>query len=379
MAEAAITPEDLRAAVAAGHLTEAQAAGLTALAQVRAERRATMPRIDEPFELFRGFNEIFVSIGLILLFSGLGFFAPDRQLSALVGGAASTSAVSSSAAVAFGWAVFMGVLIWALSEYFTRRRRMIAPSIVLVLYLAFTLGTNGAVTMANLAGLDSIQALITAFTIAALAAIAFHLRFRLPFALFPAGICALAAALGTTGLVDEAGLERLTREGPSVFVDIGTGTAFPLVTLVFGLAGFALAMHHDLRDPHRVTRHAACAFWLHLLAAPAIVNTAAFTLYSSGGTVATTGLIVFLLAMAAVAVAIDRRSFLLSGIGYVALMLIGLGHGNFPLVLILLGALILGLGAGWVPLRSALMRALPAFPAKDRLPPYARSGAEVGA
>jgi hypothetical protein len=374
VAEAAITPEDLRAAVAAGHLTEAQAAGLTVLAQVRAERRATMPRIDEPFELFRGFNEIFVSIGLILLFAGLGFFAPDRQLSALVGGAA-----SPSAGVAFGWAVFMGALIWALSEYFTRRRRMIAPSIVLVLYLAFTLGTNGAVAMANLAGLDSIQALIAAFTIAALAAIAFHLRFRLPFALFPAGICALAAALGTTGLVDEAGLQRLTHEGPSVFVDIGTGAAFPLVTLVFGLAGFALAMHHDLRDPHRVTRHAACAFWLHLLAAPAIVNTAAFTLYSSGGTVATAGLIVFLLAMAAVAVAIDRRSFLLSGIGYVALMLIGLGHGNFPLVLILLGILILGLGAGWVPLRSALMRALPAFPAKDRLPPYARSGTVVGA
>ncbi len=374
MAEAAITPEDLRAAVAAGHLTEAQAAGLTALAQIRAERRATMPRIDEPFELFRGFNEIFVSIGLILLFAGLGFFAPDRQLSALVGGAA-----SPSAGVAFGWAVFMGALIWALSEYFTRRRRMIAPSIVLVLYLAFTLGTNGAVATASLGGLDSIQALIAAFTIAALAAIAFHLRFRLPFALFPAGICALAAALGTTGLVDEAGLQRLTHEGPSVFVDIGTGAAFPLVTLVFGLAGFALAIHHDLRDPHRVTRHAACAFWLHLLAAPAIVNTAAFTLYSSGGTVATTGLIVFLLAMAAVAVAIDRRSFLLSGIGYVALMLIGLGHGNFPLVLILLGILILGLGAGWVPLRSALMRALPAFPAKDRLPPYARSGTVVGA
>ena len=76
-------------------------------------------------------------------------------------------------------------------------------------------------------------------------------------------------------------------------------------------------MRHDLRDPHRVTRHAACAFWLHLLAAPAIVNTAAFTLYASSGATATAGLIVFLLAMTAVALVIDRRSFLLSGIGYV--------------------------------------------------------------
>ena len=205
MAEVALTPEDLRAAVAAGHLTEAQAAGLTALAQARAGQRAAMPKIDEPFELFRGFNEIFVSIGLILLFAGLGFFAPNRQLSVLVG-----TEASSNAGTAFGWAVFMGVLIWALSEYFTRRRRMIAPSIVLVLYLAFNLGTNGAVGLASLGGFDIIETLIAAFTIAALAAAAFHLRFRLPFALFPAGVCTLAAALAATGLVDEAGLERLT-------------------------------------------------------------------------------------------------------------------------------------------------------------------------
>ena len=59
MADPSLTPEDLRAAVATGHLTEAQAAGLIALAQARAGRRAATPKIDEPFELFRGFNEIF--------------------------------------------------------------------------------------------------------------------------------------------------------------------------------------------------------------------------------------------------------------------------------------------------------------------------------
>jgi len=233
------------------------------------------------------------------------------------------------------------------------------------------LGSGGGLALIGLAGLDSIEVLIAAFAIAASAAAAFHLRFGLPFALFPAGACALGAALTAAGLIDETGLERLSVEGLSVFVDINAGTVFPLVTLVFGLAGFALAMRHDLRDPHRVTRHAACGFWLHLLAAPAIVNTAAFTLYASGGTVATVGLIVFLLAMTAVALVIDRRSFLLSGIGYVAVLLIGLGEGNLPLVLIFLGALILGLGAGWVGLRARLMRALPGFPGKGRLPPYA--------
>ncbi len=368
MAEVALTPEDLRAAVATGHLTEAQAAGLTALAQERAGRRAAMPKIDEPFELYRGFNEIFVSIGVVLLLFGLGFFAPDNLLSAF--------RFSSPAQVvpAAGWTVFMGALIWALAEYFTRRRRMVAPSIILVLYLTYTLGTGGAHTLIGLAGLDATQALTAAFAIAALAAAAFHLRFGLPFALFPTGACTLGVALTAAGLLDETGLDQLNDEGLSVLVDIGAGAAFPLVTLVFGLAGFALAMRHDLRDPHRITRHAACAFWLHLLAAPAIVNTAAFTLYSSDGAVATIGLIVFLLAMAAVALVIDRRSFLLSGIGYVAaLMIVGLGDQNFAVVLILLGVLILGLGAGWVPLRAALMQALPGFPGKDRLAPYALS------
>ena len=368
MSDAALSPDDLRAAVAAGHLSEAQAAGLTSLAQERAGRRAAMPKIDEPFELYRGFNEIFVSIGVILLLSGLGFFLPGSTIFDF------ESTGASFAASYTGVSVFMSVLIWALSEYFTRRRRMIAPSIVLVLYLTYTLGTGGAFALISLAGVDSIQPLIAAFTVGTLAAAAFYLRFRLPFALFPAGVCTLAAALTAVGLVDEGALDRFKDEGWSVFVDIGAGTAFPLVTLVFGLAGFALAMRHDLRDPHRVTRHAACGFWLHLLAAPAIVNTAAFTLYASGGGAATAGLVVFLLAMAAVALVIDRRSFLLSGIGYVAVLLvIGLGDQNFAVVLILLGVLILGLGAGWVGLRAALMRALPEFPGKDRLPPYAVS------
>ena len=369
MTEATLTPGDLRAAVAAGHLTEAQAAGLIALAQVRAGRRAAMPRTDEPFELFRGFNEIFVTIGVILLLRGLSYLAPGDQIYILTGGA-----LSEGLGATLVWGAFMGALIWALAEYFTRRRRMIAPSIVLVVHLTYTLGSSGGLALYGLAVLDRIEAVIAAFAIAALAATVFHLRFRLPFALFPAGVCTLAAALTAAGLVDEEGLARVGREGLGVFVDMGAGTAFPLVTLVFGLAGFALAMRYDLRDPHRVTRHAASAFWLHLLAAPAIVNTAAFTLYASGGAASTVGLIVFLLAMTLVALVIDRRSFLLSGIGYVAaLMLLGLGAGSLALVLIFLGVLILGLGAGWVGLRAALMRALPGFPGKDRLPPYLAS------
>ena len=63
--------DDLRAGVQAGILTEAQAASLAVLIQSRAGQRAAMPAEDEPFEFFKGFSEIFISIGLIILLSGV--------------------------------------------------------------------------------------------------------------------------------------------------------------------------------------------------------------------------------------------------------------------------------------------------------------------
>jgi hypothetical protein len=66
-----MTPEDLRAAVAAGIIDERKLARLKALADDRGGRRAALPAEDEPFEFFRGFSEIFISIGLIILLSGV--------------------------------------------------------------------------------------------------------------------------------------------------------------------------------------------------------------------------------------------------------------------------------------------------------------------
>ena len=59
-----IDTDDIRAAVGAGIVTEAQAASLTALADSRRGARENLSAGDEPFELFRGFNEVFVMLGL---------------------------------------------------------------------------------------------------------------------------------------------------------------------------------------------------------------------------------------------------------------------------------------------------------------------------
>ena len=54
--------DDLRAAVGAGIVTEAQAASLASLADSRRGARTDLAVGDEPFELFKGFNEVFIVV-----------------------------------------------------------------------------------------------------------------------------------------------------------------------------------------------------------------------------------------------------------------------------------------------------------------------------
>jgi hypothetical protein len=58
-----------------------------------------------------------------------------------------------------------------------------------------------------------------------------------------------------------------------------------------------------------------------------------------------------------------------SGVGYVVALSITVVEGNAFFVILLLGAGLVLLGARWEALRAALMRGLPAFPGKTRLPP----------
>jgi hypothetical protein len=125
-----------------------------------------------------------------------------------------------------------------------------------------------------------------------------------------------------------------------------------------------------MADPHRVTRKASAGFWLHVIAAPAIVNTIALTLFDAGSVPAQTLLAAFLALMALFAVVIDRRSFLVAGVGYVVALAITVVEGQAFSVILMLGAALVLLGAQWERLRRAIMRGLPAFPGKGRLPPY---------
>jgi hypothetical protein len=90
--------------------------------------------------------------------------------------------------------------------------------------------------------------------------------------------------------------------------------------------------------------------------------------------------VIALFIFALVALVIDRRSMLTAGTAYIAAVIYWAVAGDgraslrdWALILILLGLFFTLLGTWWVPLRRVLMRALPSFPGKDRLPPYSET------
>jgi hypothetical protein len=250
-----------------------------------------------------------------------------------------------------------------LARYFTLRRRMVAPSIALAVMFGLLSGQFG-LALAAMLDLTTPGALTTAAALAAVLLSTYYALFRVPFtvALIALSVFATAFGLATLGgnFPDTPrDIFLLSADGP-----------FALMTIVLGLFGLVVAMGFDLSDPHRVTRRAASGFWLHVIAAPAIVNTVALTLFDAGTFGAQLALGAFLSLMAVFAVVIDRRSFLVSGVGYVVALAITVAEGQAFFVILLLGAGLVLLGAQWEVLRRAVMRALPRFPGKDRLPPY---------
>jgi hypothetical protein len=347
---------DLRAAVGAGVLSEAQAASLLALAQSRRGARESLPAGDEPFELFKGFNEIFIVIGLIILATGWG---------AVTGLSIATSlgAYQDKAVLA---AVVGAAVLWGLSEYFIRRRRMVAPAIALSILWALNASAGliaqfsepFMVAQANYSSLPLPIGLTT------VAIAAYWLRFRVPFAmaLIALGVFALSMMMGAIQMGSPTNITDyflLSASGP-----------FAWITLAVGLLVFAVAMFFDMSDPHRVTRRSAQGFWLHVVAAPALVNTIALSLLENGTGTAYLLLLAVLLLFAVVAIVIDRRSFLIAAIAY-SVTLTGTvfdGNGTASTILVL-GAFLVVLGAFWTPIRAAILSPLSRVLPLNRLPP----------
>jgi len=349
---------DIRAAVAADVINEAQAARLLAIAQARRGFRDHLGAEDEPFELFKGFSEIFVTVGLAILYGGF------MSVAVLTANPVIIPLLSILVTVAFAY-------------YFTLKRRMDLPSIGLASVFAISVAALSVGLILDLKQTPTAPQVLAISAIGAVAMLGYYRRFHVPFAMFLFGIFGAGMAVAVAGIIaPESIFASAFMRSAEGFFDLGRNPVMAWTLLIFGLLAFLGGMYFDTKDPYRIARHSACGFWLHILAAPAIVNVIALSLINLEGT---SGYVLAALALtliAVVALVIDRRSFLTAGIAYIGIILAwalgadGNSDWNIAITLLIIGAFITALGTWWVQLRTILMRTLPPFPLKDRLPPY---------
>ena len=333
-----VSERTLTRALESGLLSGDQLAALHALERGETTTIVFDSRDDEQFRFIRGFGDIFVTIGLILFLGAVGYFG-------------------GTVAESFGAFGATSIASWALAEYFTRIRRMALPSIVLLLVFTYSVYGVAGAAIAQLGGYPPEWAsiwfrqsapptiLIGGGLAAAVGAALHYWRFRVPITI-AAGVGALVAIV--------AGLVSAMTLAPRP------------VLLATGVAVFALAMRYDLSDPRRVTRRTDIAFWLHMLAAPLIVHTLIGNFFDGAapGITAALGILAVFVALAIVALIVDRRAVLVSGLSYAGIafgtLVAEAGiSGQVPLTLLVLGSLVLILSAGWHGMRRFLLGLLP--------------------
>ncbi|PHR23797.1 MAG: hypothetical protein COA37_07325 [Hoeflea sp.] len=375
-------------AVSAGILDAAQRDALVALAASESspsvrKPEAAPPSVDDQMRLVGGGNDIFVTVGIVLLFSGALF--------------ALQAVLPSNSMVLAG---LLAAASWAVAEIVTRQKRMRLSSTVLALvfsasvfallsdFISARFGLAGGINPISLFALrdDAVPiGLVMAGGLIAAAAVYF-LRFKVPVlaadvAVAATGLAFFAAVLVTydgivSGAIAAPGAEQLAQV-------LSTALVIPLIC---GVLIFAVAVALDLHDRDRQTVWSDCAFWLHVVSAPLLVHPL-FILATgqeglTGGIEPVAGAGVLLgLMMAAfvlVALAIDRRSLLaptLAYFGSIGIYYLINGAANttgippFALILVSIGALVILFGAGWQRIRGLIIRPLLPTSLLNRLPP----------
>ena len=344
--------QDLDEAVAAGALSPDAATSLRSYL----DGQRTTPAVDEEqFRLVTSFNDIFVSIASAILLFAVGWIG--QSIGTSLGLMVDHDGPSPLAPIA------IAATAWGLATFFTAKRRMALPSILLL--LAFVGGVFGAALFSlvlavgeqqldNNVMLGGILGAVAA-SIAAGGAWLHWKRFHVPITV-AAGAAAVAGIF--VALLVAAFGERIEN-----MKDIVLG-----FVLLLGIGVFLFAMRWDSSDPSRVTRRSDVAFWLHLLAAPMIVHPV-FTLLGLNDGRATIGegllVIALYVVLGIAALAIDRRALLVSALAYVLYALselfkqVGAVELNVALTALVIGSALLLLSAYWHQARRMVVTRLP--------------------
>ncbi|SDR24918.1 hypothetical protein [Pseudovibrio sp. Tun.PSC04-5.I4] len=349
-----ISRASLTGAVSAGIISSEQADKLVPYLTLQSENPEKIhaneyPHDPEEVRFTRGFHDIFISLGILIVFAGYCIGLGDPL----------TSGGNSTAYVAGGGAV----IAWALAEWFTKKKKLALPSILLTGIFGAAMALIGFGLFAppiRIFSPDATQIILSSLFALAGAAL-FYWRFKVPITL-------TVIIAGIMGLI--VGLLAKATDGKIV-------DYLSWVSMASGLFAFACAMYFDSRDVKRETLNTDKAFWLHLLAAPLIVHSILSGVYFEDLTETYALLsIAVVLAFGAVALVIDRRAMLVAALSYLGFALAYLLElADFSasqltaISLVLLGSFVLLLGSGWNVARRIVMRPLAGTALTTYLPP----------
>ena len=357
--------QELDDAVAAGVIKAKDADALRA--HVEQQRSVSLPD-EEQFRLITGFNDIFVSIAAAILLFAVGWIGQSI-------GQATGLYISDDGDVGPSFLAPLAIAgtSWALALFFTGKRRMALPSILLLLAFVGAVLTTSGFLLVQIIGADrfnddnQLLAATVGGVAAAIAAAAAWLhwrRFHVPIT-----VAAGAAAVAGLFLAIVVGIVQPATAEAAKNLILG-------FVLLLGIGVFLFAMWWDASDRARTTRRSDVAFWLHLLAAPMIAHPI-FTLLGLNSGAVSTGealLVVGLYVLFGLtALAIDRRALLVSALAYVLYALtelfkqFGAVELNVALTALVIGSALLLLSAYWHQARRIVVTRLPSN-LQERLP-----------
>ncbi|WP_214470151.1 hypothetical protein [Mesorhizobium sp. dw_380] len=380
-----ISAETLDKAVAKGLISQTVRDQLEVMERALAleARRADDEGDEENLRLVGGGNDLFVTVGTVLLSAGFFFV-----LTTLLPGHT------------FWIAGILAIFTWGLAEIVTRQHRMkLSSSVLALIFMAAILvalalqveasfGIRKPETVWQLLALRQTASRAGYLFLGGgiIAAVIYFWRFRVPII---AGAIAIAFTLlaflqtaiilydsVTTGAIAPPRLEDV----PELL------RAALYMPLICGLIVFATGVAFDIYDRDRRKIWSDCAFWLHVVSAPMLVHP--LFIMATGQNVvfghiapdanATVMLTILILGFLYVALAIDRRSLLVPTLAYFGSLGIyylvnsasdSTGIPPFALILVVVGALIILFGAGWQRIRRIVVKPTLPVAVIRRLPP----------
>ena len=334
--------ESLTAAAQAGIISSGQVEPLSRFVEARAALPAggstDEPNREEDSEIprfIRGYHDILITIGIVVVLTGIAGLGP----------------------------IYLAVAaVVVLAEIFVYRQRLALPSFALTIAFALFVGwTIVGLDRSYISGEASALS-ASALHVAGLAAAecvalaVFYWRYRVPVAL---------AALLIAGVVTVTVL---------VLSSLYHGDFEQYATMLFLIAGVLLvgiAMRFDLTDPKRIYTRSDVAFWLYLIAVPSILK----GIFGSVQPQTTQGaalVVVVVALMMILGLLLDRRAFVTAGLIYLGFafaaligtdtgVLGGLATSNLIMwILVAIGLIVLTVGFGWRFFRQILLSGLPA-------------------